>query len=127
MAQLKPLQSPGTVLKLFLRAYNLNPTSLARDIQLSQASVRLMTLDKLRISVQAALRLARYFSIKPEYWLELQNTYDLAMAAKSAKLSAVLKKIPVAKKPSAREQTPPAKKGRSKAAVKGKRSGTAKK
>lgn len=126
MPKSKTLQSPGTVLNLFLRAYHLNPTSLSREIRLSQASVRLMTLDKLRISVQAAVRLARYFNIKPEYWLDLQKAYDLAMAAKNAKLNAVLKKIPVAKKPSAREAAA-AKKPVSTSAGTGKRGRPAKK
>lgn len=130
MPKSKTLQSPGTVLKLFLRAYHLNPTSLSREIRLSQASVRLMTLDKLKISVHAAVRLARYFNIKPEYWLDLQTTYDLAMAAKNAKLNAVLKKIPVAKKPAAGETAAAkktAKKTASKTAGTGKRGRPAKK
>jgi addiction module HigA family antidote len=95
----KPVQSPGTVLKLFLRGYQLNPTSLARELKLSQATVRLLTLDKTKISVHVAFRLAKFFNMKPQYWLDLQNSYDLALGAKSKKLTAVLKTIPVAKKP----------------------------
>jgi addiction module HigA family antidote len=99
----KSIQSPGSVIKLFLRGYQLNPTSLAKQLQLSQATVRLLTLDKTKISVQVALRLAKFFSMKPEYWLKLQNDYDLAMAVKNAKLNKVVKAIPRAKKPTAAE------------------------
>jgi addiction module HigA family antidote len=96
----KPIQSPGTVLKLFLRGYNLNPTSLARELKLSQATVRLLTLDKTKISVRVAFLLAKFFSMKPEYWLNLQNNYDLSLAANDQKLITALKSIPTAKKPS---------------------------
>ena len=99
----KSIQSPGSVIKLFLRGYQLNPTSLAKQLQLSQATVRLLTLDKTKISVQVALRLAKFFSMKPEYWLKLQNDYDLTMAVKNAKLNKALKAIPRAKKPTASE------------------------
>ncbi|GHV95559.1 hypothetical protein AGMMS50293_18790 [Spirochaetia bacterium] len=97
----KPIQSPGSVLKLFLRGYQLNPTNLAKELKLSQATVRLLTLDKTRISVHVALRLAKFFNMKPDYWLNLQNEYDLATASSNSKFNAVLKSISVAKKPTA--------------------------
>jgi addiction module HigA family antidote len=114
----KPVQSPGTVLKLFLRGYQLNPTSLAKELKLSQATVRLLTLDKTKISVHVALRLAKFFSMKPEYWLDLQNTYDLSIAAASKSLTAVLKSIPVAKKPAPGQKTAEKKGADKKAAAK---------
>jgi addiction module HigA family antidote len=97
----KSIQSPGTVLKLFLRGYQLNPTSLAKHLKLSQATVRLLALDKTKISVHVALRLAKFFSMTPEYWLNLQNKYDLSLAGGNKKLAGVLKSIPKARKPSA--------------------------
>ena len=99
----KTVQSPGNVLKLFLRGYGLNPTSLARGLKLSKATVRLLTLDKTKISVHVALRLAKFFSMEPGYWLELQNSYDLSLEANNKKLAAVLKTIHKAKKPTAAE------------------------
>jgi addiction module HigA family antidote len=124
----KPIQSPGAVLKLFLRAYQLNPTSLAKQLKLSQATVRLLTLDKTRISVHVALRLSKFFNMKNDYWLKLQNEYDLASAAGNAKINAVLKKIPVAKKPavSRLNEQPEKPKAKAKtAASKGSKAGTA--
>ena len=97
----KPVQSPGSVLKLFLRAYHLNPTSLARAIKMSQASIRLITLDQIKISAAAAFRLGKIFDISPEYWLKLQNSWSLEQAAKDTKLAAVIKTIPTAQKPDA--------------------------
>jgi addiction module HigA family antidote len=120
--QKKPLQSPGTVLTLFLRAYQMNPTSLARKLQINQASVRLLTLDKARISAHIAMRLGKFFNIKPQYWLDLQNAYELSVAAKDVQFAAELKKIPIAKKPAQAKQSAGKKsvgnKGRKRAAPK---------
>jgi addiction module HigA family antidote len=47
----------------------------------------LESLDKgdAHVTAEMALRLARYFSTSPEFWLNLQRTYDLAQASKTAK------------------------------------------
>jgi addiction module HigA family antidote len=105
----KAIQTPGLTIQLFLRGYQLNPTNLAKHLKLSQATVRLLTLDKTRISAHMALRLAKFFNMKPEYWLNLQNEYDLDQAESDSKLKSVLKSIPVAKKPSAADTAKPKK------------------
>jgi addiction module HigA family antidote len=109
----KSPQSPGTVLNIFMRGFEINPTRLAREIKMSQAAVRLLVLDKTKLSVNAALRLGKYFKVKPEYWLELQNKYDIANAVKDAKLVKDLAAIVPAKKPvkpAGRKAAAPAKK-----------------
>jgi addiction module HigA family antidote len=35
---------------------------------------------KRAITVDTAMRLARYFGTSPQYWLNLQNAYDLEVA-----------------------------------------------
>ena len=105
----KQIQSPGTVLTLFLRGYQMNPTSLSKQIKLSQATVRLLTLDKTRISVPVAMRLAKFFNMKPEYWLNLQNQYDLSLAASNAKLKKIINSIPTGKEPKTQSGKKPAK------------------
>jgi addiction module HigA family antidote len=125
----KVIQSPGSTLKLFLRGYQLNPTNLAKYLKLSQATVRLLTLDKTRISAHVALRLSKFFNMKPDYWLNLQNEYDLAQAAADSKFKSVLKSIPVAKKPSAADIAKAEKKEAkkvSKPAARGRPAGTVK-
>jgi addiction module HigA family antidote len=94
----KPIQAPGPFLQLMLDKYKLNPFKLAKDIQLSQSAVRLITIGKTKISVPVALRLAKYFNTNPEYWLVLQMRYDLAEAAKDKALNKVIKGISRAKK-----------------------------
>jgi addiction module HigA family antidote len=107
------IQSPGTVLKALLDKYQLNPTALARDIKLSQSAVRQITIEKAKISVSIALRLAKYFGTTAKYWLDIQSAYDLAEAEKDSKLSDVIKSIGKVKAPApaAKKAPAPVKKG----------------
>ena len=73
-------QTPGTVLKALLKKHGLNCNRLAKAINMSNAMMRLLLLDKSPISVPAALRLAKFFKTEPEYWLTLQMKFDLAEA-----------------------------------------------
>ena len=76
----KNFQTPGTVLKSLLDKHGLNCNRLAKAVNMSNAMMRLLILDKSPISVAAALRLAKFFKNKPEFWLELQLEFDLAKA-----------------------------------------------
>jgi addiction module HigA family antidote len=107
-------QSPSAVFKSYLAEYNLTASKVAADIKLSQSSIRLLIGGKLKISVPIALRLAKYFGNKAEYWVTLQTTYELAESAKDPKLAPVLKAIPKAKKqePKAAPKAPAAKAGK---------------
>ena len=73
--------TPGTALKALLEKHGLNCNRLAKAINMSNAMVRLLVLDKSPISVAASLRLAKFFKTDPEYWLTLQMKYDLSKAA----------------------------------------------
>ena len=80
-------QTPGTVLKAMLEKHGLNCNRLAKAINMSNAMVRLMVLDKSPISLIAALRLSRFFNTKPEYWLGIQLQYELDKVAKDKSLA----------------------------------------
>jgi addiction module HigA family antidote len=90
---MKKLQTPGTELKILLEKHGLNCNRLAKAINMSNAMVRLLVLDKSPVSIAAAFRLAKFFKTEPKYWLNLQTEYDLAKAAKSKKLAKELGNI----------------------------------
>jgi addiction module HigA family antidote len=95
-------QHPGTVFKKFLDDYQLTAAKAADDIKLSQSSIRLLIGGKLKISVPIALRLAKYFGNKPEFWIDIQNKYELTESTKNdQEFAEVLKNIPKIKKPAA--------------------------
>jgi len=89
----KSTNSPSSVLVSFMDKYGLNPSSLSKEIGMSYAAVRMITIGKLRISASTALRLAKFFGNTPGYWLSIQQQADLAEAAKDNKLQSSLKKI----------------------------------
>jgi addiction module HigA family antidote len=77
---------PGEILRAeFMADYELNAEKLARDVGLTQGRLSAVLNAEAMIDADMALRLSRYFSNSPEYWLNLQRTYDLAMAFKQAK------------------------------------------
>jgi addiction module HigA family antidote len=93
-----PAQTPDLVLLALMDQYNLNPTTLAKHIGLSQPTVRSLTLGNVKINVSIALRLAKYFGTTPAYWLDLQTKIDFNEAKKDKKLIALIKTISKVKK-----------------------------
>ena len=89
----KKKETPGTVLNALLEKHGLNYSSLAKAIGLSGAMVRLIALDENPVSAAVAFRLAAFFKMRPEYWLELQTAFDLAKTAQDKKLAKDLKAI----------------------------------
>ena len=83
----KNIQTPGTELKILLKKHGLNCNRLAKAINMSNAMVRLLVLDKSPVSIAAAFRLAKFFKTQPKYWLNLQLEYDLAKAANDKQLA----------------------------------------
>jgi addiction module HigA family antidote len=115
------VQNPGVVFKSFMDQYSLTAAKVAADIKLSQSSIRLLIGGKLKISVPIALRLSKYFATKPEYWIDLQNNYDLNESVRNSKLAAILRAVPHAKKMEVKKapaaKKPAAKKATAKKAV----------
>ena len=96
--------SPGTLLLEFIKKYKLNCNRLSKEIKCSQTALRLISLDKSRITTSIAMRLAKYFTTKPEIWLNAQMEFDLIKAADNKTLAKMLKGIPVAEKPSIKQK-----------------------
>ena len=89
----KKNQSPGSLLLGLLEKNRLNCNRLAKEIKCSQTALRLISLDKSRITTTIAIRLAKFFSTTPEFWLMAQMDFDIKAAAKNKKLEKMLKGI----------------------------------
>jgi len=94
----KTQKTPGSLLLEFLDKYDLNCNRLAKEINCSQTALRLISLDKSRITTSIAVRLAKYFDTKPDFWLLAQMEYDLAAAEQNKTLAKMLKGISKADK-----------------------------
>jgi addiction module HigA family antidote len=86
-------KSPGTLLLEFIEKNNLNCNRVSKEIKCSQTALRLISLDKSRITTSIAVRLAKYFNTKPEFWLLAQMDYDLNKAVNNKTLAKALKGI----------------------------------
>ena len=95
---LKEKQTPGSLLLEFINDYNINCNRLSKEIKCSQTALRLISLDRSRITPSIAVRLAKYFGTKPEFWLLAQMDFDLVKAANNKTLAKTLKGISVATK-----------------------------
>ncbi|MCD2171537.1 HigA family addiction module antitoxin [Rhizobium sp. C4] len=65
--------------------YQLTQQKLASEIGIEQDRLGAVLDAAAALDADLALRLSRYFSNSPEYWLNLQRTYDLAVALKQSK------------------------------------------
>ena len=75
--KLKPIH-PGEVLREeFLKPFHISEESLAKSISLDLQDVHQMVAEKQRVTADTALRLAKFFSTSPQFWLGLQSDYDL--------------------------------------------------
>ena len=70
---------PGSFLREELAERGISMNQLARDIRIPMSRVSLIVNGRRGITADTALRLGLYFGTSPELWLNLQNTYDLAM------------------------------------------------
>lgn len=69
---------PGEILlEEFLLPYGLSQYRLAKDIRVSPRRINEIIHGFRSVSANTALRLARYFDVSPEFWLNLQARYDL--------------------------------------------------
>ena len=75
---------PGELLWDELNEIGVNLNELARALRVPTNRISAIVNGKRAISVDTALRLARYFGTSPQYWLNLQNAYDLEIADRAA-------------------------------------------
>ena len=74
---LKPVHPGEVLLEEFLKPMSLSQNRLALDISVPPRRINEIVLGKRRITADTALRLGRYFSMSPQFWLGLQMDYDL--------------------------------------------------
>ena len=69
---------PGEILKIeFLDAFGISAYKLAKDINIPQTRISQIVHKKRRITSDTALRLSAYFGTTANFWLGLQDDFDL--------------------------------------------------
>ena len=74
---------PGEVLREdFLAPLQMTPHALAIALRVPASRVNDIVLERRGVTLDTALRLARYFGGDAQSWLNLQNAYDLNQSQK---------------------------------------------
>ena len=69
---------PGEILREnFMKRLGLSVNKLALELHVPATRIGEMVHERRRITAETAMRLARYFKTNPEFWLNLQNFFDL--------------------------------------------------
>jgi len=77
---LSPIHPGEVLLEDFMKPLGLSQYRLANDIGVTPIRISQIVKGKRAITVDTAMRLARYFGTSPAVWLRLQVRYDLEVA-----------------------------------------------
>ena len=84
------LSTPGEILlEEFLEPLGVTQYELAKRIGVDQARISRIVRGRQAITADTALRLGAFFGTTPQFWLRLQEGYDLALARNEATLSSI--------------------------------------
>lgn len=74
-----PVSHPGRLLKRELAARGLSANRLALDLGVPSGRITDILNGRRAISADTAVRLGRYFGNGPQFWLDLQGQYEIAV------------------------------------------------
>jgi antitoxin HigA-1 len=83
---------PGEILADELQELGITPTGLARQLAVPPNRITQIIQGKRSITGDTALRLAHWFGTDPQFWLNLQSSYEIDVAVEQA--GAEIKKLP---------------------------------
>jgi len=75
--KLPPIHPGKILMEEFLAPMGISQYRLAKDISVSPRRINEIVHEKRSITADTALRLGRFFGMTPQFWLNLQNRYDL--------------------------------------------------
>jgi antitoxin HigA-1 len=91
---LMPPVHPGEILREdFMKPLGLTINRLALELHVPATRIGEIVHERRRITAETALRLARYFNTNPEFWLNLQNFYDLEVSRRAGKVSQIERQV----------------------------------
>jgi antitoxin HigA-1 len=70
--------TPGEILdEEFIKGFGISAYKLAKETKIPATRISEIIKGKRKITVDTALRFSRYFGNSAEFWLNIQNDYDL--------------------------------------------------
>lgn len=81
---------PGEVLsELFLGPLKMSKIVLAKRLNVPRTRIERLVRGRTAVSADTAMRLAAFFGTTPEFWMNLQRTWDLARARENVDVSII--------------------------------------
>ncbi len=81
---------PGEVLaELYLAPLDMSAIALAAHLNVPRTRIERLIKGQTAVTIDTAMRLARFFSTTPDYWLNLQRAWDLAQAHETIDVSGI--------------------------------------
>ena len=74
-----PIAHPGRLLKRELASRRLSANRLALAVGVPSGRITDILNGRRSISADTAVRLGRYFGNRPQFWMDLQSQYDIAV------------------------------------------------
>jgi len=82
MTKLK-MPTPGEILvEEFLKGFGISAYRLAKETGVSATRISEIIKGKRKITVETALKFSKYFGNSAEFWMGIQNEYDIRMERK---------------------------------------------
>ena len=95
----KRIAHPGEVLKGELEEFGVTPAEFARQISVPANRVSQIIAGKRSVTAETALRFGHWFGVEPQFWMNLQTQFDLAVADRE--VGEAVRSLPVAPRVSA--------------------------
>ena len=90
MSVIKYPSHPGEVLlELYLVPLEMSAITLSARLGVPRTRIERLIKGQTAVSVDTAMRLGRFFSTTPEYWMNLQRSWDLARAKETIDVSQI--------------------------------------
>jgi addiction module HigA family antidote len=91
VSKLPPIHPGEIIRELYLEPLNMTPYALAKHLNVPRTRIERIVAEKIGISADTALRLGKFFKTTPQFWLNMQTSYDLKI--RSAEIEAELADI----------------------------------
>ena len=75
---LPPVHPGEVLLEEYLKPLGISQNRLARDLGVPAQRINDIVRKNRAVTVDTALRLARYFYTSPQFWLNLQDAYEVS-------------------------------------------------
>ncbi len=74
---------PGEILREeYLAPLHLKPYTLAKKLDVPRTRIERLVAEQTPVTTDTALRLAKFFGTTPQFWMNMQASYDIAIEAK---------------------------------------------